>query len=192
MGWVNGAQLGFPTVIDEEERDLALVVPLAGRLEDTGDPWLPFRLVDSAGKPVEAVAAFFRDLQAAGRVEATLRSYGMDLLRWFRFLWAVDVPWERATRIEARDFCRWMLLGGKPSRPHWRNPGQAPDSGSTGQAYAPSVRAHSETVLRGFYDFCAMRRSVISPVQRGEMWERWEVYLWIRWLTLHRKATRGQ
>ena len=35
--------------------------------------------------------------------------------------------------------------------------------------YAASVRAHSETVLRSFYDFCAMRRSVISPAQRGEM-----------------------
>jgi hypothetical protein len=30
------------------------------------------------------VAAFLRDLQAAGRSQATLRSYGMDLLRWFR------------------------------------------------------------------------------------------------------------
>lgn len=29
------------------------------------------------------------DLQAAGRSRATVRSYGMDLLRWFRFLWAV-------------------------------------------------------------------------------------------------------
>ena len=34
--------------------------------------------------------------------------------------------WNRATRIEARDFCRWMLVAGKPSRPHWRNPGRRP------------------------------------------------------------------
>jgi integrase len=143
-------------VIDDVDRprDLAtLAVPLAGRLEATGDLWLPFRLADSAGEPVEAVSAYFRDLQAAGRAESTLRSYGMDLLRWFRFLWAVDVRWERATRIEARDFCRWMLLAGKPARPHWRRPDQAPGRRSAGAAYAPSVRAHSETVLRGFYDF---------------------------------------
>jgi hypothetical protein len=31
-----------------------------------------------------------------------------------------------------------------------------------GPKYAASTRAHSETVLRMFYDFCAMRRSVIS------------------------------
>lgn len=156
MRYREKAGLGSPAVIDDVDRprDLAaLVVPLAGRLEATSDQWLPFRLADSAGEPVEAVSAYFRDLQAAGRAESTLRSYGMDLLRWFRFLWSVDVRWERATRIEARDFCRWMLLAGKPARPHWRRPDQAPGRRSAGAPYAPSVRAHSETVLRGFYDF---------------------------------------
>ena len=90
-------------------------MPLAGALQATGDPWEPYRLVDAGGAAVEAVAEYFRDLQAAGRSEATLRSYGMDLLRWFRFLWAVEVAWDRATRVEARDFCRWMLVAGKPS-----------------------------------------------------------------------------
>jgi hypothetical protein len=32
---------------------------------------------------VGLVSAFFADLLAAGRAEATVRSYGMDLLRWF-------------------------------------------------------------------------------------------------------------
>ena len=133
-------------------RDLAaLPVPLAGALQATGDPWEPYRIIDAGGEPVAAVAEFFRDLQAAGRSEATLRSYGHDLLRWFRFIWAAGVPWNRATRIEARDFCRWMLVAGKPSRPHWRSPDAA--SAASGEAYAPSVRAHSETVLRCFYQF---------------------------------------
>jgi integrase len=139
---------------DEGIRDLAaLTVLLVGSLQETDDPWLPFRLVDPAGEPVEAVSAYFRDLQAAGRSAATMRSYGLDLLRWFRFLWAIEVAWDRATRVEARDFCRWMLLAGKPSRPHWRNPaGQVTQPGHK-QVYAVSVRAHSETVLRCFYDF---------------------------------------
>jgi len=64
------------------------------------------------------------------------------------------MPWNRASRIEARDFCRWMLVAGKPTRPHWRTPDQLPTPSVTGGgAYAPSVRAHSETVLRGFYAF---------------------------------------
>ena len=131
----------------------ALTVPQVGRVEQTGVPWMPCRLLDSAGVAVEPVAEFFRDLQAAGRSPATVRSYGMDLLRWFRFLWAIGIGWDRATRVEARDFCRWMLVAGKPSRPHWRSPGTVGDPVSSSDAYAPSVRAHSETVLRGFYDF---------------------------------------
>jgi len=134
--------------------DLAcLAVPLSGLLEETGDSWLPFRLLDPAGEPVEAVSAFFGDLLAGGRSAATVRSYGMDLLRWFRFTWAAGVRWSQATRAEARDFCRWMLVAGKPARQHWRRPGQVSAPGFTGQAYAPAVRAHAETVLRGFYDF---------------------------------------
>jgi integrase len=139
---------------EDRARDLAaLVVPLVGALERTDDPWLPFRLIDPDGVPVESVSAFFCDLQAIGRSEATIRSYGMDLLRWFRFLWAIGALWERATRAEARDFSRWMLVAGKPARGHWRRPDETPDPRATGEAYAPSARAHSETVLRGFYEF---------------------------------------
>jgi integrase len=108
------------------DRDLSgLLVPVVGRLAGTGDRYEPYRLLDANGGVVEPVTAFFRDLLAAGRAE----------LRWFRFLWAVGVPWRQATRIEARDFSRWLRTG------------------RAGAAFAPSVRAHSETVLRTFYDF---------------------------------------
>jgi integrase len=129
-----------------------VVVRLVGRLTATGDEWEPYRLVDPGGAAVGAVSEWLADLQAAGRQAATLRSYGLDLLRWFRFLWAVGVPWERATPTEARDFARWMQMAGKPARPHWRHPDEDPVA-SPGAVYAPSVRAHSETVLRSFYDF---------------------------------------
>jgi site-specific recombinase XerD len=76
-------------------------------------------------------------------------------------LWAAGVAWDRATRTQARDFCRWLQVAGKPARPHWRKQDEATTtvraamaaSASAGMAYAASVRAHSETVLRGFYDF---------------------------------------
>ncbi len=138
-------------------RDLAaMVVPQVGRLVATEDAWEPYQLLDPTGTPVRAVSDWFHDLQAAGRSPATLRSYGLDLLRWFRFLWAADVGWERATRIEARDFCRWLLVAGKPTRPHWRTQHRLAGSTPlppTGERYAASVRAHSETVLRSFYEF---------------------------------------
>jgi site-specific recombinase XerD len=142
---------------DEPSRELAgLVVPRAGRLVATGDRYEPYRLVDGDGAVVAAATAWFRDLLAAGRAEATVRSYGMDLLRWFRYLWAdTEVAWDQATRIEARDFCRWLQVSGKQSRPHWRAraEGEARAPVPASEAYAVSVRAHSETVLRAFYDF---------------------------------------
>ena len=121
----------------DEWRDLAgLRVPTVGSLVATGSKWEPFRLLDPVECTVDPAAAFFADLLAAGRSEATIRSYGMDLLRWFRFVWAIGVGWDRATRIEARDFSRWLTVTGRRGRP-----------------YSPAVRAHSETVLRTFYDF---------------------------------------
>jgi site-specific recombinase XerD len=115
-----------------------LSVPLAGGLRETGDPWEPFGLVDPAGETVAPAAVYLRDVQACGRSEATLRSYGMDLLRWFRFCWAAGLAWDQATRAEAGDFCRWLRIAGKPG---------------AGGGYAVATVAHCETVLRHFYDF---------------------------------------
>ena len=142
--------------IPSSDRAMA-VVPQVGRLVATGELWDPYRLLDAEGVTVEAVSSYFKELQAAGRSPATVRSYGMDLLRWFRFLWAIGVAWDRATRTEARDFARWLQVGGKPVRPHWRSQDlsdlDATAPAARGNVYTASVRAHNETVLRGFYDF---------------------------------------
>jgi hypothetical protein len=91
----------------EQARDLnALVVPRLGCLQDSGDPFEPYRLLDGTGRVVGPVTAYLQDLQARGLPETTQRSYGLALLRWLRFLGAVGVSWEQATRVEARDFCR--------------------------------------------------------------------------------------
>jgi hypothetical protein len=138
---------------DDLSRDLgSLVVPAAGSLAETGDPWEPYRLTGADGARVEAVSEFLRDLQAAGRPATTQRSYGLALLRWFRFTWAVDVPWDQATRTEARDFCRWVQLAGKPGGARAAAvtvPGRRPASAK----YASSTVAHCETVCRGFYSY---------------------------------------
>nr|WP_234043289.1 hypothetical protein [Streptomyces marianii] len=84
----------------------------------------------------------------------------MDLLRWWRFLHAVEVSWDRATRVDARDFSCWIQLAVKPRataarRRSARTVGAPnPVTGKTGPGlgYAPSTVAHSETVLRRFYD----------------------------------------
>ncbi|MDQ2875956.1 MAG: site-specific integrase [Actinomycetota bacterium] len=116
---------------DEPSRDLAaLAVPRDGRMVATGDRYEPYRLVDADGVVAAGAAAFFRDLLAAGRSESTVRSYAMDLLRWFRFLRAAGVRWDRATRAEARDFSRWLQVAGKQAWPHWRGG----DAGGQGDA----------------------------------------------------------
>ncbi len=152
--------LRSPPVIegDDPRRDLAGIgVAPVGSVVETGDLWEPYRLVDPEGATVEAVSAFLRDLQAAGRLAATQRSYAMDLLRWFRFLWAVEVSWRQATRAEARDFCRWLALCDKPARGRGgqRAGARNPVTGKSSPAarYAPATRAHCETVVRGFYAF---------------------------------------
>jgi hypothetical protein len=64
--------------VEQPSRDLvAMVVPQVGRLAETGDACDPYRLVAGGGAVVEAVTEYFRDLQAAGRSTATLRSYGL-------------------------------------------------------------------------------------------------------------------
>ena len=87
-----------------------MVVSPVGSLVSTGDLWEPYRLLNAEGAGVDPVTSYLRDLQATGRSTATLRSYGMDLLRWFRFIWAIDVPWSQATRVEARDFSCWLQV----------------------------------------------------------------------------------
>jgi site-specific recombinase XerC len=155
-------------MIEQEDpcQDLgSLVVLRVGSLVETSDPWEPYRLVDPFGVLVAPVAAYLKELQAAGRPETTQRSYGMALLRWFRFLWTVEVRWSHATRIEARDFSRWIQIAAKPAQSHWRSPRNEPVSlippkkssnpvtgkRASGRGYASSTAAHCESVLRHFY-----------------------------------------
>ena len=91
-------------VVAEQERNIdALVVPRVGRVEEITGGLVPYRLVDASGVEMAAVTEFLRDISASSCSPATLRSYAYELLGWLRFLQAVAVPWDRATRAEARD-----------------------------------------------------------------------------------------
>ena len=126
-------------------------MPAAGALAETGDPWDPYYVTGPDGERVGPVSEFLRDLQAAGRPATTQRSYALALLRWFRFTWAVGVRWDRATRTEARDFCRHLQITGKPARPSAA--AMVPGTRLAGAKYASSTVAHCETVCRGFYSY---------------------------------------
>lgn len=118
------------------ERDVtALVIPAIGAVAKI-DAAPGTVLLDATGEPVEEVSEYFATMLACGASFSSLRSYGLALLRWWRFLAAVDVPWQRATRIEARDFVLWMRLVGPAGRR---------------DGYAPATINHALAVLKMFY-----------------------------------------
>lgn len=120
FGWL-GSQL-VSSDADVLRELSGLVVPRRGSLVATEELFEPYRLVDGDGAVVVPVAGIFAELAACGRPATSQRSYGMDLLRWFRFLWAIGVGWDQATRVEARDLCRWLQVAVKPTRPHLAAP----------------------------------------------------------------------
>jgi hypothetical protein len=75
----------------------------------------PFVVVDGAGVEVEPVTRYLRDLALSDMSPLTSRSYGYDLLRWFRVLWALGVDWERATGSEVDVLVGWMRTARNPS-----------------------------------------------------------------------------
>lgn len=82
-------------------------------------PWL---VRDGAGREVDPVSAFLRDLTLGDVSPLTCRSYAFDLLRWFRLLWAVDVGWEQATEAETAALVGWFRTARNPQRQR-RQPG---------------------------------------------------------------------
>ncbi|MGH3739294.1 MAG: tyrosine-type recombinase/integrase [Micromonosporaceae bacterium] len=150
-----------------------LVVDRTGGVRATSDVTLPWLVLDGMGAAIEPVSEFLRELLACGNSPASCRSYGYDLLRWFRFLAAVGVLWSRAQRSEVRDFVLWLRTSHNPARDRSRP--DAPAAGSvnprTGKpylaaGYAPATINHALSVLSAFYDFHLLTGDgpVVSPV----------------------------
>ena len=100
-----------------------------------------FAVLDAAGRPVLEVSEFLSSLLASGASPGSVRSYALALLRWWRFLAAIDTGWDRAGRVEVRDFVLWMRFAGRPTS---TTAGRAP-------GYAPATINHNLAVLKGFY-----------------------------------------
>lgn len=137
----------------------ALVVEPAGELR-TAPGTIGLVLVDGAGDEVLPVSEFLSSLLAGGARRRSARSYALALLRWWRFLAAVGVDWQRASRVETRDFVLWMRC---PTR---REPGGR----ATTSAYAPGTINHNLAVLRSFYEdrMAAGEAPVINPVPESK------------------------
>ena len=120
---------------------------------------MPFIVVDGEGAGVDPVNRYLHDRILGDVSPLTCRSYGYDLLRWFRLLWLLDVAWEQATEAETAAMVGWLRNAGNPQR---RRGAGSPQPGSVnmrtgkpepGAGYAPATIVHALTVVSGFYDF---------------------------------------
>lgn len=130
----------------------------------------------SDGCAIEPVHEFLLELAARGMSTHTVRSYAYDLLRWWRFLAAVDVRWDRATSVEVRDLVLWLQRVPKPAASMRRE--SASTAGTVnpvtrklypGDGYAARTVRHSNAVLRAFYEFWIDERGggpLVNPVPR--------------------------
>lgn len=124
------------------------------------DDVIPYVVVDPTGQPVEPIRRFLRDFLGRGHSAGSVRSYAFDLHRWWRFLHAIDVPWNKVTSDEVRDFVLWMSQAEKQrSRPRTRSAATAGQINPItrkqypGDRYSARTIRHSNAVLRCFYEF---------------------------------------
>jgi len=161
------------SLFNEVERDIESVrLPLWGRVVPGGGvvAWL---VVDPSGEPVAPVRQFLVDFVARGNRPGSVRSYAYDLLRWWRWLQAVDIGWSRATSAEVRDFVLWLGQASKPRRA--TRTASALTAGTVNPVtrkqhlddrYQPRTVRHSNAVLRAFYEFWIERGEgpLVNPV----------------------------
>jgi integrase/recombinase XerD len=164
--------------LEEPVRDLdAIRLPEWGRVVEVRDV-VPWRVEDDTGCPVRPVQRYLRDLVARGKTPGTVRSYAFVLLRWWRFLRAIDVRWDRATSAETRDFALWFQRAGKPGAD--RRTVSARTAGTINpvtrkqyldDSYKPATVRHSNAVLRSFYGFWIEQGlgPVVNPVPQDRV-----------------------
>lgn len=162
------------TLFDVVERDVGSIrLPRWGRVVAV-DGVVPWLMVDPEGAVVEPVRRFLLDFVAQDNRPGSVRSYAYDLLRWWRWLHAVDVAWDQATPAEVRDLVLWLRQARKP-----RLAGRTVSAATVGtinpvtrkqyldDQYKPRTVQHSNAVLRTFYEFWIERGDgpLINPVQ---------------------------
>jgi integrase/recombinase XerD len=160
-------------VFDVVERDIeSIELPTWGRVRPV-EGLVPWQLVDPDDVPVEPVRWYLADMVARG-CASSVRSYAYVLLRWWRWLQAVEVVWDKATPDEVRDLCLWLLQATKPLRsPRTKSVATAGTVNPITRKrylddrYAARTIRHSNAVLRAFYEFWIDRGAgpLINPVQ---------------------------
>ncbi|GLU61549.1 integrase [Paenarthrobacter ureafaciens] len=130
------------------------VLPKIGCVTKTTDGALPWRVTGLTADAKE-IDDFLLTLATNDCSPQTLRSYAYDLLRWWRFLAAVGIRWDTATREDVRDLVLWMRQPRQEGR----------------RAYSPTSINHMLSVLFVFYEHHARlgQGPVANPVPSAAM-----------------------
>ena len=154
-----------------------LVLPDWGRVVRC-DGLVPFSVVDPEGAPVEPVERFLEDFVASGNRPGSVRSYAYALVRWWRFLRAVEISWEQATPAEGRDFALWMRqarkgVGARKARSTFEPGSINPVTRKQrlGDGFSVSTVRHGNAVVHSFYEFWIEQGSgpLVNPMPRDRV-----------------------
>ncbi|WP_019972166.1 hypothetical protein [Mycobacterium sp. 141] len=147
-------------MFDDVERDVrAIRLPRWGRVVEVDDA-VPWVVIGEDGQIVEPIRRFLLDFIARDNRPGSVRSYAFVLLRWWRWLNAVDVQWDKATPAEARDLVLWLVQATKPRRS--KRTASAVTAGTVNRVtrkrelddhYQPRTIRHNNAVVRSFYEY---------------------------------------
>ncbi|MFL6120229.1 tyrosine-type recombinase/integrase [Actinophytocola sp.] len=162
-------------MFDDIARDIAAIrLPRWGRVVRADGP-VPWLVVDNEGVPVEPIRQYLTDFVARDTSKGSVRSYAYVLMRWWRWLRALGVEWDKATPVEVRDLVLWLQQERKPRQaPRTASAATAGTVNSItrkqhlGDGYEPRTIRHSNAVVRAFYAFWiddAGAGPLINPVQ---------------------------
>ncbi len=162
---------------DPPLRDVSIIeARLDGAVVADLDSGLAFGLSFPPDRRAERAAnAYLADLAGMFARPLTLRSYGYDILRWLRFLAAVEVAFDVAVRGDYLDFRRWLLAQGKTGgarRPRAERAAAGRLNRVTGKRapherdFDPATIRHSRVVLFDWYAFLYDRggRPLVNPI----------------------------
>lgn len=124
-----------------------------------------FVVVDEHSEEIEPFSTFLRDLMLTDMSPLTARSYGNDLLRWWRLLQVLGAEWDLTTRADVEVLVGWMRSADNPQRR--RRSAIPTPAGSVNQrtgkralrpGYAPATINHALSVVSAFYAYFAACR----------------------------------
>ena len=92
--------------LDEAGRDVESIRLGGWGKVARGEGLVPWLVIGPDGQPVEPIRRYLSDFVARGNAAGSVRSYACALHRWWRFLLAIGVEWDKATSAEARGSSR--------------------------------------------------------------------------------------